>query len=133
MPTILATLTSYPERRFIQNWTKYRFVWLLIGIFIYGHNNVFLVKIHHEFQHFSWPDAWYSHVHLDIIGPLPPSNNPALVVMAMERFTKWPVALFLRYIYSRSIHKVFFENYNVHSNIIINQVLFLRLTCWNSY
>ena len=42
---------------------------------------------------FSLPDARFSHVHLDIVGPLPPSNGNVYLLTMIDRFTRWPEAI----------------------------------------
>ncbi|BHF75883.1 hypothetical protein SprV_0501898000 [Sparganum proliferum] len=41
---------------------------------------------------FSTPDARFSDVHIDLVGPLPPSNGSAYMLTCIDRFTRWPVA-----------------------------------------
>ncbi|BHF70473.1 hypothetical protein SprV_0301352400 [Sparganum proliferum] len=42
---------------------------------------------------FSTPDARFSHVHIDFVGPLPPSNGSTYLLTCIDRFTRWPVAV----------------------------------------
>ncbi|BHF80223.1 hypothetical protein SprV_0702334700 [Sparganum proliferum] len=37
--------------------------------------------------------AWFSHVHLDIVGPLPLSNGCSYLLTCVDRFTMWPEAI----------------------------------------
>lgn len=41
---------------------------------------------------FSSPTKRFHHIHLDIIGPLPPSQNFRYCLTAVDRFTRWPEA-----------------------------------------
>ena len=34
----------------------------------------------------------FQHIHLDIVGPLPPSNNNCYILTTVDRFTRWPEA-----------------------------------------
>ena len=43
--------------------------------------------------HFRAPDARFSHVHIDIIGPLPISNDSTYLLTMVDRFTRWPEAV----------------------------------------
>ncbi|BHF77518.1 hypothetical protein SprV_0602062500 [Sparganum proliferum] len=42
---------------------------------------------------FPTPDARFSHVHLDIVGPLPLSNGCSYLLTCVDRFTRWPEAI----------------------------------------
>lgn len=42
---------------------------------------------------FPIPDTRFSHINLDIIGPLPPNNNFSYCVTMIDRFTRWPEAI----------------------------------------
>nr|AAK07485.1 gag-pol polyprotein [Clonorchis sinensis] len=42
---------------------------------------------------FAVPDARFTHVHLDIVGPLSPSNGFTHILTMIDRFTRWPVAV----------------------------------------
>ncbi|GBM95658.1 hypothetical protein AVEN_135679-1 [Araneus ventricosus] len=39
---------------------------------------------------FSLPPARFSHIHLDVVGPLPPSKDYRYCLTAVDRFTRWP-------------------------------------------
>ena len=41
---------------------------------------------------FAAPDARFDHVHLDFVGPLPPSNGYTYLLTCIDRFTRWPEA-----------------------------------------
>nr|VZI19045.1 unnamed protein product [Spirometra erinaceieuropaei] len=42
---------------------------------------------------FAVPDVRFNHVHLDLIGPLPPSRGYTHILTAVDRFTRWPIAV----------------------------------------
>ena len=42
---------------------------------------------------FSTPDARFDHVHIDIVGPLPPSNGQRYLLTCVDRLTRWPEAI----------------------------------------
>ncbi len=54
-------------------------------------------KIHHynmaPHSSFALPDARFTHVHLDLVGPLPPSNGQTLLLTCVDRFTRWAEAI----------------------------------------
>ena len=41
---------------------------------------------------FATPDARFDHIHLDIVGPLPPSAGYTYLLTCVDRFTRWPEA-----------------------------------------
>uniref|UniRef100_A0A1X7UQQ4 Integrase catalytic domain-containing protein n=1 Tax=Amphimedon queenslandica TaxID=400682 RepID=A0A1X7UQQ4_AMPQE len=42
---------------------------------------------------FSLPDTRFDNIHVDIVGPLPPSNGYTYLVTCINRFTPWPEAI----------------------------------------
>ncbi|GBM42481.1 Transposon Tf2-11 polyprotein [Araneus ventricosus] len=42
---------------------------------------------------FSLPDARYTHIHIDIVGPLPPSEGHNYPLTIIDRFSRWPEAI----------------------------------------
>ena len=42
---------------------------------------------------FTTPDARFDHVHVDLLGPLPPSNGCVYLLTCIDRFTRWPEAI----------------------------------------
>ncbi|GBM89585.1 Retrovirus-related Pol polyprotein from transposon opus [Araneus ventricosus] len=42
---------------------------------------------------FSLPDAQFTHIHIDIVGPLPPSEGYNYLLMIIDRFSRWPEAI----------------------------------------
>eukprot|EP00117_Sycon_ciliatum_P039851 scpid21637/ scgid29378/ Retrotransposable element Tf2 155 kDa protein type 1 len=42
---------------------------------------------------FKQPDARFSHVHVDIVGPLPSSSESRYLLTMVDRFTRWPEAV----------------------------------------
>ena len=42
---------------------------------------------------FTLPDARFSHVHIDIVGPLPPSEGNNYILTCVDRYTRWPEAI----------------------------------------
>lgn len=42
---------------------------------------------------FTSPDARFDHVHVDIVGPLPPSHGCVYILTCVDRFTRWPEAI----------------------------------------
>lgn len=42
---------------------------------------------------FNLPDERFSHINIDIVGPLPPSRNFKYCLTCIDRFSRWPVAI----------------------------------------
>ena len=40
---------------------------------------------------FAAPDARFDHVHMDVVGPLPPSDGYTYLLTCVDHFTRWPV------------------------------------------
>ncbi|UYV63773.1 hypothetical protein LAZ67_2005590 [Cordylochernes scorpioides] len=58
-------------------------------------------------QSFSPPDGRFSHVHIDLVGPLPPSENYRYIFTCVDRFTRWPVALPIQDITAKTVANAF--------------------------
>ena len=42
---------------------------------------------------FATPDCRFDKIHLDLVGPLPPSNGYVYILTCIDRFTRWPEAI----------------------------------------
>ncbi|BHF70007.1 hypothetical protein SprV_0301305600 [Sparganum proliferum] len=60
---------------------------------------------------FSTPDARFSHIHLDIVGPLPLSNGCSYLLTCVDRFTRWPEAIPLPDIAAPTVVKAFLSRW----------------------
>ncbi|BHF65886.1 hypothetical protein SprV_0200890000 [Sparganum proliferum] len=56
---------------------------------------------------FTSPDARFSHVHLDVVGPLPPSNGFTHLLTCVDRYTRWVEAIPLPNAQAETIVKAF--------------------------
>lgn len=64
-----------------------------------------------EVKPFPPPDARFSHVHVDIVGPLPVSQECRYILTCIDRFTKWPEAIPLRDQTAESVARAFYANW----------------------
>ena len=60
---------------------------------------------------FGTPDARFSHVHVDIVGPLPHSQGFNYLLTCVDRFTRWPEAIPLANTSTENIAKAFVERW----------------------
>ncbi|CAG9138302.1 unnamed protein product [Plutella xylostella] len=59
------------------------------------------------------PSARFEHVHIDIVGPLQPSNGYRYCVTMIDRCTSWPEAVPVSEITAEAVAKAFYENWLV--------------------
>nr|CAH8856759.1 unnamed protein product [Trichobilharzia regenti]CAH8862441.1 unnamed protein product [Trichobilharzia regenti] len=82
-------------------------------------------KVHHHTvtppKQFNLPDKRFQHVHIDVVGPLPPSRGFTHILTAIDRFTRWAIACPLNDISAENIALVFLDrwvsNYGVPTTI----------------
>lgn len=53
----------------------------------------------------------FEHVHVDIVGPLPPSNDYRYLVTMIDRCTKWPEAIPIRDVTADTVAKAVYEGW----------------------
>lgn len=76
-------------------------------------------------EKFTVPDKRFSHIHIDIVGPLPPSDGATHLLTIIDRNTRWPEAIPLRDTStvecSRALISVWIARFGVPSDISSDQ------------
>ncbi|GFX10862.1 retrovirus-related Pol polyprotein from transposon 412 [Trichonephila clavipes] len=60
---------------------------------------------------FSLPDARFSHIHVDIVGPLPPSEGPHYLLTIIDCFSRWPEAIPIPDMQAKTICRTIFDTW----------------------
>ncbi|KMQ85929.1 pol polyprotein [Lasius niger] len=71
---------------------------------IHRHNHTLPTKI-------PVPDSRFEHIHIDIVGPLPPSKEYRYLLTMIDRFTRWPEAVPLQDCTANTVAKAFFTHW----------------------
>lgn len=57
------------------------------------------------------PSGRFEHIHIDIVGPLAPSDGQQYVLTTIDRYTRWPEAFPMPDMRAETVAKIFLQNY----------------------
>ncbi|GFV82982.1 transposon Ty3-G Gag-Pol polyprotein [Trichonephila clavipes] len=60
------------------------------------------------------PDARFSHIHIDIVGPLPPSEGHYYLLTIVDRFSRWPEAILISDMQAKTFRHAIFDTWISH-------------------
>lgn len=60
---------------------------------------------------FPVPKCRFEHLHIDIVGPFPPSRGNSYILTMVERFTRWPEAIPIADTSAETVARTLFQNY----------------------
>ena len=92
---------AHPSIRSTKKMVADKFVWpglrKQVGIWAKTCLRLQIAKVHRHTKaplgHFEPATRRFDHIHVDIVGPLPPSQNCHYLFTVVDRFTRWPEAI----------------------------------------
>ena len=85
---------------------------------------------------FPTPDAHFDAVHIDIVGPLPPSQGYTYLLTCVDRYTRWPEAIPISTITSEAVAQAFvrgwISRFGVPSTIVTDRGRQFESHLWNN-
>ncbi|GFW83727.1 gag-Pol polyprotein [Trichonephila clavipes] len=65
-----------------------------------------------------WPYARFSHIHIDIVGPLPPSDGFQYLLTMIDRFSRWPEAVPIPDTTAKTISRAIFHHWIARFDVL---------------
>jgi len=62
-------------------------------------------------ENFSVPDQRFTWIHIDLVGPLPPSNGYKYLLTCIDRYTRWPAAIPIEDIHADTVALALINNW----------------------
>ena len=110
---------SHPVVRATQRLISYRYVWPGMNKEVREWTRTCLQCQRAKIQHhtstpigqFPPPDARFAHVHIDLVGPLPPCKGFTYLLTCVDRFTRWPEVIPLTDMTAASVAQAFLSGW----------------------
>ena len=110
---------SHPGVRATQRLISYRYVWPGMNKEVREWTRTCLQCQRAKIQHhtstpigqFPPPDARFAHVHIDLVGPLPPCKGFTYLLTCVDRFTRWPEVIPLTDMTAASVAQAFLSGW----------------------